>query len=103
MLRAGKSVTLACALALILLLKAPRFWASVKTTLALLIRGLGSPAEMARVSVKLNDPPGATSPPPAAIASASMSPMSVSVKELFALLVESTRLGLSDELVLLTV
>ena len=58
---------------------------------------------MARVSMKLNDPPGATLPPPAATASVSRLPSSVSVKELLALFVSSTRLGLSVELVLLTV
>src|SRR3954454_1371811 len=101
MVSSGSSVTLAAALALIRLPKLPRFWASVKTTVAELINGLGSPDWIARVSVKLNDPPGATLPPPAAIASASRLPSRLSLNELLALLVPRTRLGLSDELVLL--
>src|SRR5207248_6197847 len=55
-----------------------------------------------RVSVKVNDAPGATLPPPAAMASASRFPSRVSVNELLGLLVDRTRLGLSSELVLVT-
>ena len=55
--RCGSSVTLADAPAVMMLLKLPRFWASVKTTVVALVSGVGSPAWMARVSVKVNDPP----------------------------------------------
>src|SRR5262245_6462525 len=62
--RCGTSGTLDEAWAVIWLLKLPRFWASVKTTVDVLVSGVGSPAWIARVSVKVNDPPGATLPPP---------------------------------------
>src|SRR5439155_13795077 len=99
----GSNVTLVEAWAEMRLLKLPRFCASVKTTVAVLSSGVGSPDWIARVSVKVNDPPGATLPPPAVTASASRSPSSVSVNELLGLLVDRTRFGLSAELVLLTV
>src|SRR5207245_8640214 len=88
---------------LIRLLKFPRLCASVKTTVAELANGVGSPDWMARDSVKVNDPPGARLPPPAATASASRFPSNVSVNELLGSFTSSTRFGLSDELVLLTV
>src|SRR5580765_3734524 len=103
MFSSGRRVTLVEALALIRLVKLPRFWASVKTIAALFTSGVGSPAWMARVSVNVNDEPGAMLPHPAAIASASRLPSKVSVNELLGLLVSSTRFGLSVELVLLTV
>src|SRR5262245_3636436 len=86
-----------------MLLKLPRFWASVKATVEVLVSGLGSPAWMARVSVKVNDAPGATLPPPAAMASASRLPSRLSVNELLGSLADRTRLGLSVELVFVTV
>ena len=103
MCSSGNSVTLADAPAVMTLPKLPRFWARVKATVAVLTSGLGSPDWMARVSVKLNDAPGARLPPPAATASASRFPSRVSVKELLASVVDRTRLGLSAELVLATV
>src|SRR5262249_53514918 len=108
--RCGSSVTLADAWAWMTLLKLPRFWARVKATVAVLVSGLGSPAWMGRVSVKVNVAPGAMLatvavllPVAAWMASASRFPSRVSVNELLGLLVSSTRLGLSDELVLVTV
>src|SRR5262249_68868 len=93
---------------------APRFCASVKTALDVSVRGVGSPAGRAGVSVKVNDAPGAREagvavllPARAWTASASMSPNRLLVNESgspapwFAEF--STRLGLSAELVLLTV
>src|SRR5438128_1182563 len=104
--RTGISVTLVDAEALGLLLKLPRFCASVKTTVAELVSVLGSPAWRARVSVKLNDAPGAMLatvavlvPAAAWMASASRLPSRVSVNESLGLLVSRTRLGLSAELV----
>src|SRR5262249_53535167 len=107
--RCGNSVTLADAWAVIRLGKAPRFWARVKVTVAVLVSGVGSPAWMARVWVNVNDPPRARRPPPAAMAAASRSifwggvVLKVEMNELLGLPVSSTRVGLSAELVLLTV
>ena len=79
--RCGTSVTLADALAVMTLLPVNAGdWTSVKPTDAVLVSGFGSPDWIARVSVKVNDPPGATLPPPAAMASASRFPSRVSVK-----------------------
>src|SRR5262245_60292253 len=101
--RWGSRVTLADPWAGMMFANAPRFWASVNLTVAVLTSGVGSPAWMARVSVKVNEPPGPKLPPPAAMASASRSPNRLSMKELLALLADRTRFGLSAELVLFTV
>src|SRR5262245_606545 len=121
MVRFGSSVTSADPWAGIWLLELPRFWASVKTTAALLVSGVGSPAWMARVSVKVKDvgdplvrggmlaTVAVLLPVKAWMASASrlrtwgVVVLKVVVNELLGLFVSSTRLGLSDELVLVTV
>src|SRR5262249_48861656 len=101
--RCASSVTLAESWRWMMFGNAPRFWARVKATVAVLVNGVGSPAWTARVLVKRNDAPGARSPPPAAMASASRFPSRLSVNELFGSLVDRTRSGLPDELVLVTV
>src|SRR5262249_55924279 len=101
--RCGSSVTLADDWAVMMLVKLPKVGAKVKATVVVFVSGVGSPAWMGRVTVNVNDAPGARLPPPAAMAAASRSPSNVSVKKLLGLLVSSTRLGLSDELVLVTV
>src|SRR5262249_12908120 len=108
--RCGSRVTLADAWAVMMLLKLPRFCARVKATVAVLIRGAGSPAWMAPVSVKVQtalwarlDTVAVLLALAAWMASASRFPSRVSVKKLLGLFVSSTRLGLSAELVLVTV
>src|SRR6266478_2093458 len=106
----GTRVTDDDAPAWMMLPKLPRFWSRLKAAADVSVSGVGSPGWMARVSVKVNDPPGATSPLPlaswmgmAAMASASKLPSRVSLKESLELLGSRTRLGLSVELVLVTV
>src|SRR5262245_57835295 len=72
----------------------------VNITVAWFVSGLGSLARTGRVTLKLHIALGARLPQPLAMAVASRSPSKVSVK--LSLAVPRVRLGLSDELVLVT-